>query len=245
LAEIVAALYFSRLRFNPRDITDPDRDRFILSKGHAVLIQYAALVELGVIAREELYRLKTLEGMLQGHPDLERTPGLEAVTGSLGQGLSIGLGIALALRMDGRSSHVWVIMGDGELAEGQLWEAAAVASAYGIDNMTGIVDRNRIQATGPTAEVLPILDIERKWEAFGWKALTVDGHNVAKVLEAMDAARAVSGRPTVVVADTVKGKGVSFAENTATYHNAMLTREQYEQALAELDAQLGVLALAV
>ena len=155
LAEIVAALYFSRLRFNPRDITDPDRDRFILSKGHAVLIQYAALVELGVIAREELYRLKTLEGMLQGHPDLERTPGLEAVTGSLGQGLSIGLGIALALRMDGRSSHVWVIMGDGELAEGQLWEAAAVASAYGIDNMTGIVDSQPDPGDGPNRRGAP------------------------------------------------------------------------------------------
>jgi transketolase len=241
LAEIVAALYFSRLRFNPCNIKDPDRDRFILSKGHAVLIQYAALVELGVIPREEISRVKTLEGMLQGHPDLERTPGLEAVTGSLGQGLSIGLGIALALRLDRRSSHVWVIMGDGELSEGQLWEAAMAASAYGIDTLTGLVDRNRIQATGPTAEVLPILDIERKWEAFGWKVLTIDGHDVAAVLDAIDTARAVSGRPTVIVADTVKGKGVSFAENTAVYHNAILTRQQYEQALSELEGQLRVL----
>jgi transketolase len=238
LAEIVAALYFARMRFDPRNIGDPDRDRFILSKGHAVLIQYAALIELGVIPREEIGRAKTLEGMLQGHPDMERTPGIEAVTGSLGQGLSIGMGMALALRLDRRPSRVYVIMGDGELSEGQLWEAAMAAAAYGLDNLTGIVDRNRIQATGPTAEVLAIPAIERKWEAFGWSVLTVDGHDIWAVLEALDAAAAVRGRPTVIVADTVKGKGVSFAENTAAFHNGIMTREQYEQGLQELDRRL-------
>ena len=238
LAEIAAALYFSRLRYDAANSRDPDRDRLVLSKGHSVLIQYAALIELGVIPREEIGRVKTLEGMLQGHPDMERTPGLEAVTGSLGQGLSIGVGMALALRLDRRPSRVWVIMGDGELAEGQLWEAAMAAAAYGLDHLTGIVDRNRIQATGPTAEVLPIPAIERKWEAFGWKVLTVDGHDVSAVLEAMDAAVSVSGCPTVIVADTVKGKGIPFAENTAAFHNGMMTREQYDQALAGLDRQL-------
>jgi transketolase len=238
IAEIVAALYFSRLRFNPRRIDDPDRDRLVLSKGHSVLIQYAALVELGVIPREEIGRVKTLEGMLQGHPDMEQTPGLEAVTGSLGQGLSIGMGMALALRLDRRPSRVWVIMGDGELSE-QLWEAMAAqrtgSTAY------GIVDRNRIQATGPVAEVLPNPDIERKFEAFGWKTLTIDGHDVAAVLKAMDEAATVSGRPTVIVADTVKGKGVAFAENSAAFHNAAMSREQYEEALAGLDRQLAAL----
>jgi transketolase len=238
LAEIVAALYFSRMRFDPRNITDPDRDRLVLSKGHSVLIQYAALVELGVIPREELTKVKTLEGMLQGHPDMDRTPGLEAVTGSLGQGLSIGVGMALALRLDRRPARVWVIMGDGELSEGQLWEAGMAASAYGLERLIGIVDRNRIQATGPTAEVLAIPDVERKWEAFGWRVLTVDGHDVEAVLAALDAAAEPTGRPTVIVADTVKGKGISFAENTAAFHNGIMTREQYDTALAELDRQL-------
>jgi transketolase len=238
LAEIVAALYFSRMRYDPRNIKDPDRDRLVLSKGHGVLIQYAALVELGVIPREEIGRTKTLEGMLQGHPDMERTPGLEAVTGSLGQGLSMGIGMALALRLNRKPSRVWVIMGDGELAEGQLWEAAMAASAYRVDTLTGIIDRNRIQATAPTAEVFPIPDIERKWEAFGWNVITVDGHDVPALLDAMDRATKVSGRPTVIVADTVKGKGIPFAENTAAFHNGFMTREQHAEALAVLDRQL-------
>jgi transketolase len=242
LAEIVAALYFSRMRFDPRDVKAPDRDRFLLSKGHAVLIQYAALVELGVIPREEIGRVKTLEGMLQGHPDMDRTPGIEAVTGSLGQGLSIGVGMALAFRLDRRPSRVWVIMGDGELSEGQLWEAGMAAAAYGLDNLTGIVDRNRIQATGPTAEVFAIPSIEERWLAWGWNVLTVDGHDVAAVLAALDAAKAARGRPTVIVADTVKGKGVSFAENTAAFHNGIMSREQYELGLAEIDLKLRTLA---
>jgi transketolase len=238
LAEIVATLYFSRLRFDPRSIKDPDRDRLVLSKGHSVLIQYAALIELGVIPREEITRVKTLEGMLQGHPDMDRTPGLEAVTGSLGQGLSIGVGMALALRLDRRPSKVWVIMGDGELSEGQLWEAAMAASAYCLERLIGIVDRNRIQATGPTAEVFAIPDVERKWESFGWRVLTMDGHDVAAVLAALDEAAKPKGQPTVIVADTVKGKGIPFAEDTAAFHNGILTREQYDAALAQLDRQL-------
>jgi transketolase len=239
LGEIVAALYFSRMRYDPCRISDPDRDRLVMSKGHAVLVQYAALVELGVIPRAELMKLKTLEGMLQGHPDMEQTPGLEAVTGSLGQGLSIAVGMALALRLDRRPSRVWVIMGDGELDEGQVWEAAMAAAAFGLDRLTGIVDRNRIQATGPTAEIFPNPDLERKWEAFGWKVFRVDGHDVAAVVDAMDAATAVSGRPAVIIADTVKGKGVAFAENTAAFHNGAMTREQHDGALAALDCELA------
>jgi transketolase len=244
LAEIVAALYFSRMRYDPCRIDDPDRDRLVLSKGHGVLVQYAALIELGVIPREEIMKVKTLGGMLQGHPDMDRTPGLEAVTGSLGQGLSISVGMALALRLDQRPSRVWVIMGDGELSEGQVWEAAMAAAAYRLDRVTGIVDRNRIQATGPTAEIFPNPDLERKWEAFGWNVLVVNGHDVAALLQAMDAAVAVSGRPTVIIADTVKGKGVSFAENTAAFHNGAMTREQYEGALAAFDGELAARELA-
>jgi transketolase len=236
LAEIVAALYFRVMRFDPKNISDPDRDRLLLSKGHSVLIQYAALMELGVIPLSEREKVKTLAGILQGHPDMDRTPGLEAVTGSLGQGLSIGVGMALALRLDRRRARVFVIMGDGELAEGQLWEAAMAAARFGLDRITGIVDRNRIQATGPTREVFDIPNIEAKWRAFGWNALTVDGHDIAAVLDALERAGGTQGAPTVIVADTVKGKGISFAENTAAFHNGILTQEQFDTALAELQA---------
>ena len=234
LAEIVAALYFAKMRFDAKALEDPCRDRFLLSKGHSVLIQYAALVELGVIPREELGKVKTLAGKLQGHPDM-MTPGMEAVTGSLGQGLSIAVGMALALRLAKSPSRVYVIMGDGELAEGQLWEAAMAASRYRLDSITGILDRNRVQATGPTKEIFDIPDIPEKWRAFGWNALSVDGHDVGAVLDALDEAAAKKGAPTVIVAETIKGKGVSFAENTAAFHNAPMTQEQYDQALLEIE----------
>jgi transketolase len=234
LAEIVAALYFGKMHFDPKALADPNRDRFLLSKGHSVLIQYAALVELGVIPREELGKVKTLAGKLQGHPDM-MTPGIEAVTGSLGQGLSIGVGMALALRLAKRPSRVYVIMGDGEMAEGQLWEAAMAAARYGLDSIAAILDRNRIQATGPTKEIFDIPNLPEKWRAFGWNVLNVDGHDVGAVLDALDEAAAKKGAPTVIVADTIKGKGVSFAENSAAFHNAALSREQYDKALAEIE----------
>jgi transketolase len=234
LAEIVAALYFGRMRFDPKALGDPCRDRFLLSKGHSVLIQYAALAELGVIPKEEFGRLKTLAGRLQGHPDM-MTPGIEAVTGSLGQGLSIGVGMALALRLTKSPSRVYVVMGDGELAEGQLWEAAMAASRYGLDSITGILDRNRIQATGPTKEIFCIPDIAEKWRAFGWNVLSVNGHDVGAVLDALDDAAAKKGAPTLIVAETIKGKGVSFAENTAAFHNGAMSQEQYDRALLEIE----------
>jgi transketolase len=241
LAEIAAALYFHKMKFDPKNIAEANRDRFLLSKGHAVLIQYAALIELGVIPRSELKKVKTLAGVLQGHPDMAKTPGMEAVTGSLGQGLSIGVGMALGLRLDGRPSRVYVIMGDGELSEGQLWEAAMAAWRFRVDNLTGIVDRNGVQATGPTKEVFDIPDIERKWESFGWHVITVNGHDVTEVLKALDAAEQVKGVPTVIVADTVKGKDFSFAEHNAAFHNGILTEEQYQQAMAEIDARRAAL----
>jgi transketolase len=240
LAEIVASLYFSKMHFDPKALADPCRDRFVLSKGHSVLIQYAALVELGVIPREEIGKVKTLAGKLQGHPDM-MTPGMEAVTGSLGQGLSIAVGMALALRLQKSPSHVYVIMGDGELAEGQLWEAAMAAARYKLDSITGIVDRNRIQATGPTKDIFDIPDIPEKFRAFGWNVRTVDGHNVGAVLDVLDEAAAFKGAPTVIVADTIKGKGVSFAENTAAFHNGIMTQEQYDKALAEIETSRRML----
>ena len=235
LAEIVAALYFARMRFNPQAPRDPGRDRFLLSKGHSVLIQYAALTELGVIPREEMGKLKTLAGKLQGHPDM-MTPGMEAVTGSLGQGLSIAVGMALALRLAKSTSRVYVLLGDGELAEGQLWEGAMAASRYKLDSITAILDRNHIQATGPTREIFDIPNIEDKWRAFGWNVLGVNGHDVGAVLDGLDQAAAHQGAPTLLVAETVKGKGVSFAENTAAFHNGAMTQEQYDKALVEIEA---------
>ena len=242
LAEIAACLYFHAMRYDPRNPKDPDRDRFLLSKGHCVLIQYAALVELGVIPRAELKKVKTLEGCLQGHPDMDRTPGIEAVTGSLGMGLSIGLGMALGFRLDRRASRVFVVMGDGELSEGQIWEAAMAAAAFKVDHLTGFVDLNRIQATGPTREIFDIPDIARKWAAFGWEVVSIDGHDVGQILTALAKAQKTKGRPTVIVAETVKGKGFSFAENNAAFHNGALTADQYRQALSELEARRAALA---
>jgi len=242
LAEIVTALYFRAMRFDPKNIRDPDRDRLILSKGHSVLIQYAALMELGVIPLSEREKVKTIGGLLQGHPDMERTPGIEAVTGSLGQGLSIGVGMALAIRLDKRPSRVFVIMGDGELAEGQLWEAAMAAARFGLDRITGIIDRNGIQATGPTREVFDIPNLEGKWKAFGWNVLSVNGHDMEAVLQTLARSAGMQGAPTVIVADTVKGKGISFAENTAAFHNGIFSQEQFTAALAELQAARLALA---
>jgi len=240
LAETVAALYFGKMHFDPKALHDPNRDRFLVSKGHSVLVQYAALVELGAIPREEMGKLKTLGGKLQGHPDM-MTPGIEAVTGSLGQGLSIATGMALALRLKKSPARVYVVIGDGELAEGQLWEAAMAAARYKLDSLTAILDRNRIQASGPTKEIFDIPNLEDKWRAFGWNVLNVDGHDVGAILDVLDEAAAIKGGPTVIVADTVKGKGVSFAENTAAFHNGAMTREQYDQALTEIDESRRVL----
>jgi transketolase len=220
LAEIAAALYFGKMHFDPKALGDPDRDRFLVSKGHSVLIQYAALLELGAIPREEMGKLKTIGGILQGHPDM-MTPGIEAVTGSL--------------RLKKSPARVYVVMGDGELAEGQLWEAAMASARYKLDSVTAILDRNRIQATGPTKEIFDIPNIEEKWRAFGWNVLTVDGHDVGAILDALDEAAAFKGGPTLIVADTVKGKGVSFAENTAAFHNGIMSQEQYNKALVEIE----------
>ncbi|MDR1315774.1 MAG: transketolase [Spirochaetales bacterium] len=235
LAEIVAALYFHKMKVNRNNPKDENRDRFLLSKGHAVLIQYAALAELGYFPKSEFAKVKSLAGTLQGHPDM-KIPGIEAVTGSLGQGLSIGVGMALALRLDKKPNRVYVIMGDGELSEGQLWEAAMAAWKFKVDNLTGIVDCNKLQATGPTSEIFEIPDIEKKWKAFGWNVIKINGHKMEEIVAALDAAGKVRGVPTVIIANTVKGKGFSFAEGKAAFHNGSLTEEQFRQAQADFDA---------
>jgi transketolase len=233
-AEVVAALYFHKMKIDPKNPALEDRDRFLLSKGHAALVQYAALAMAGYFPMEELKKVKSLKGMLQGHPDMTRTPGVEANTGSLGQGLSIANGMALGLRLNGEKSKVYVIIGDGEVAEGQIWEAAMASANFKIDNLTAILDRNKVQATGPIVDRFDIGDVAAKWSAFGWNVIEIDGHDVAAVVGALDEADTVKGKPTVIIANTVKGKGVSFAEHNAAFHNGAMTAEQYEIAMRDL-----------
>ena len=235
LAETMAVLYFYRLKISKDNLKDPNRDRLLLSKGHAALIQYAALCELGVFPRDEIKRVKTLKGLLQGHPDLS-IPGIEAVTGSLGQGLSIGVGMALALRLDKSPARVFVIMGDGEQSEGQLWEASQAAANFKVDNLTAFIDWNKVQATGPTRDTFNIPDLDAKWRSFGWEVFTANGHDPAAIIETLEKAEAVKGKPSVIILDTIKGKGVSFAEGNAAYHNGILDAEVYSKAAKELDA---------
>lgn len=233
-ADIVAALYFYKMKHDPKNPRMEDRDRFLLSKGHVAILQYAALAEAGYFPVEDLKTTKEIGSYLQGHPDVLKTPGIEAGTGSLGQGLSIGLGMALGLKADQSDRKVYVLIGDGELAEGQIWEAAMAAGSFKTDNLVAIVDKNGLQAQGKIVDRMDSNPIIPKWESFGWNVIEIDGHNMEEILTALDAADEVKGKPTVIVANTVKGKGVSFAENVVGFHNGMLTEETYEQALEEL-----------
>ena len=230
IADVVAALYFHHMRVFD-DPKNPQRDRLVFSKGHAVLAQYACLAELGYFSRDEFAHVKTLNGLLQGPPDIG-TPGIEAVTGSLGQGLSVSLGMALALRLDNNPAWVYCVLGDGEMAEGQIWEAAMAASAYGADNLCAILDYNGIQATDTTDKVFPIPHVKEKWQAFGWATIEIDGHDMEAILKALDQARETKGQPTMIIAHTVKGKGIDFAENKAQFHNAAMDAAQYRAAWA-------------
>ena len=236
-ADIVAALYFHKMRHDPKHPEWRERDRFLLSKGHVGILQYAALAESGYFPVEDLKHTKEIGSYLQGHPDVQKTPGIEAGTGSLGQGLSIGLGMALGLKMDRLDSRTYVLVGDGEIAEGQIWEAAMAASAFKADNLVAIVDRNRLQANGRTKERFDTGDIMAKFLSFGWHVIEINGHDMREILSALDEAETVKGVPTAIIANTVKGKGVSFAENVVGYHNGMLTEETYRQALLELTVQ--------
>ena len=233
-ADMVTALYFRIMKHDPKSPSWAERDRFIMSKGHAVPIVYAAMAESGYFPEEELMTLRKLDSRLQGHPSVKDLPGIEASTGSLGQGLSIGLGAALGLRMDGIGSTVYVMMGDGEIEEGQIWEAAMAAAHFKADNLVGIVDRNGFQLDGSTEEIMDINPVAEKWAAFGWRVLEIDGHDMQQVVDGLEKASERTGKPTVVIAKTVKGKGVSFMENDNKYHGTAPTPEQQELALKEL-----------
>lgn len=238
-ADIIAALYFAVMNIDPGNPAWGQRDRFILSKGHSCPAQYAALARRGYFPADELKTLKNVGSRLQGHPDHSKLPGIEANTGSLGQGLSQGIGMALAMRADAPDARVYVLMGDGELNEGQVWEAVMFAGARGMDNLTAIIDRNGLQAMGATSERLDIGEPGPKFAAFGWNAIQTDGHDMNALLGAFAQAQGAKGKPTVIVAHTVKGKGVACAENVAGFHNGLLSKEQYESAVACLQCQAG------
>jgi transketolase len=232
--DLVTALYFRVLRIDPQRPDWPDRDRFILSKGHACPVWYAALAERGYFEKAHLSTLRQLDSILQGHPDMKRTPGIDMTAGSLGHGLSAGLGMALATRLQGRDVHVWVVLGDGEVQEGAVWEAAMAASKWRVDSLTAIVDRNRLQNDTCVADVMPIDPLADKWRAFGWHVMEIDGHAMAEVVDALETARTVEGRPTVIIAHTVKGKGVSFMEDRAEWHGKAPCTEEAACALEEI-----------
>jgi len=238
-ADIVAALYFRVLRHDPRNPGWPERDRFVLSKGHAAPIQYAALAEHGYFPVEDLQGLRQVGSHLQGHPDMNRTTGVEVSTGSLGQGLSMSVGICLALRLDNldEAAHVFTLMSDGDCQEGQSWEGAMSAAHYEIPNLTAIVDYNHLQTDGTTEEVMDTGDVRAKFEAFGWDAVEIDGHEMEAVVEALERSRTLR-KPAAIVCQTKKGRGVSFMEGRFGFHGKPPSAEQAEQAMEELEATL-------
>ena len=233
-ADIIAALYFNAMRHAPDNPKWEERDRFVLSKGHAAPVLYAALAEAGYIKREVLWTLRKLGSPLQGHPDMHKVPGVEVSTGSLGQGLAVGCGMALAGKLDNLDYSVFVLIGDGESQEGEIWEAAMMASHHKLDNLIAITDYNDLQIDGRVSEIKDVSPLDKKWEAFGWHVLQVDGHNMAELVTAFDEAKTINDKPIMIVAKTIKGKGVSFMENEVGWHGVAPTEEEMVTALAEL-----------
>ncbi|HEC86445.1 MAG TPA: transketolase [Thermoplasmatales archaeon] len=233
--DAIVALYFHHMRHNPKNPKDPDRDRFILSKGHAAPALYAVLAECGYFDKKELLKLREVGSMLQGHPANTRTPGVEVSTGSLGQGLSFGIGVALAGKLDNKDYNVYVLIGDGESEEGQVWEAAASASHHKLDNLTVLLDRNMLQIDGCTEDIVALESIRERWRAFGWHVIEIDGHDMRQILEALHKADEYKGKPTMIIMNTIKGKGVSFMENNVDFHGKAPNDEEYKIAMKELE----------
>ncbi|MCI9403017.1 MAG: transketolase [Oscillospiraceae bacterium] len=238
VADILTVLYFEAMKVDPKDPKNPDRDRLVLSKGHTTPALYAALALRGYFPQEELKLFRSIKGHFSGHPDMVHVPGVDMSTGSLGQGISAAVGMAVAGKLDKKDYRVYTVLGDGEIEEGQVWEAAMAAAKYGLDNLTAIVDVNGLQIDGQTADVMPSEPLDKKFEAFNWNVIKVDGHDVAAIAEALEKAKTLKGKPTAILAKTVKGKGVSFMENDAGWHGKAPNDEQYEKAKAELDAAI-------
>ena len=235
-ADLLATLYFRIMNIDPADPYMEDRDRFVLSKGHAAPILYATLAERGYFPTDELKTLRRLGSRLQGHPAYREVPGIEVTTGSLGQGLSMACGMALAGKMDTKDYRVYCLMGDGELQEGQNWEAAMFAHRYGLNNLIGFVDRNRLQICGNTEEVMSLDPLPEKFRAFGWNVIIIDGHNIRQIIDACDKAARSKKNPTVIIMNTIKGKGVSFMENNVDFHGRSCKPDEYAKAVEELKA---------
>ena len=231
--ELVTSVFFNHMRIDPKNPKDPDRDRFVLSKGHAAPCYYGVLAELGFFSRDEFANFRQLHSILQGHPDCKKTPGVDAATGSLGQGCSIAVGMALGAKIRGKDTRVYTLLGDGECQEGQIWEAFTAAAHYKLDNLTVMIDLNGLQIDGAVADVMNLGDMHAKMQAFGFDVHEIDGHDLAAIEEALSAP--VSGRPKCILAHTVKGKGVSFMENQAGWHGKAPNAEQRQQALKELE----------
>ena len=238
IADIITYLYYEEMNIDPKNPNWADRDRFVLSKGHTAPALYAVLAEKGYFPKEELKKLRQVDSVLQGHPDMKITPGVDMTTGSLGLGISAACGMALAAKIDGKDYRTYAILGDGETEEGQVWEACMFAAHYKLDNLCILVDLNGLQIDGPIAEVMNPAPHDEKLKAFGFHVITIDGHDFDQIAAAYAEAKTVKGKPTAIVANTVKGKGVSFMENQVSWHGAAPNDEQYEQAIAELKAAL-------
>lgn len=233
-AEIVSALYFSVLNVRPDDPLWDERDRFVLSKGHGCPTVYAALAKRGFFPESQLADLRQYGSILPGHPDMKKTPGIDMSTGSLGQGFSAGVGMALGLRHQQKNSYVYVLLGCGELQEGQVWEAAMAAAHYRLDRLIAVVDYNRLQIDGKNDDVMALEPLGEKWRAFGWHVQQVDGHDISALLDSIAEAQEVTDKPSIIIADTIKGKGVSFMENQVGWHGKAPSEEEYLQGIAEI-----------
>ncbi len=233
--DILTALFYCKMRYDPKNPKWEDRDRFILSKGHACPALYVILADIGYFPKEELWKLRKINGILQGHPDILKTPGLEASTGSLGQGLSIANGMALAARLDKKNYKIYVMLGDGECQEGQIWEAAMTSAHYHLDNVCAILDYNGLQIDGKVSDIMALEPLIEKWSSFGWEVFYIDGHDFNSIVEALEAADKVKNKPSIIIAKTIKGKGISFMENKVEFHGRAPTKEEYERAMEELN----------
>lgn len=236
--EIITFLYFNEMNVSVANKNDPNRDRFVLSKGHAAPALYSVLAEKVFFAKEQLMGFRKLGSMLQGHPNMNTVPGVDMSTGSLGQGISAAVGMALAGKLDNKDYRVYSLLGDGELAEGQVWEATMSASHYKLDNLTAFVDHNGLQIDGKVSDVMGSDPVDAKFEAFGWNVISIDGHDFLQIKEAIDEAKKTKGKPTVIICETIKGKGVSFMENEASWHGAAPSKEQCDKALKEIGGDL-------
>ncbi|MBU0686009.1 MAG: transketolase [Thermoplasmatota archaeon] len=236
-ADILTALYFHVMKHDPKRLDWSDRDRFVLSKGHAAPALYAVLAEAGYFSVDELSSLRKMGSRLQGHPCMHKTPGVEMSTGSLGHGLAAGNGMALAAKLDRKLYRMYVVVGDGEMDVGETWEAAMLASHYKLDNITVYLDRNKLQLDGPTETIMSLEPLSDKWKAFGWHVIEINGHNMKEIIHATNEAKAVKGKPTIIICHTIKGKGVSYMEGSLQFHGKAPNKQEYEQALKELGGE--------